>query len=153
ARRRKGRRPRHVARPLRRLRHLDARLAARRRPRRQPLTRKGEVRGMESKHPKRVAVAVLVAVAAALLCTPAFARPAAQGLSDGAGDANGGPDVRNVTVSDAAGIVTLKLTVTGMKVAADSTGGAGFFVALDANRDGREDYGLIVGAEAAGTDW
>jgi hypothetical protein len=104
--------------------------------------------------------AALMAVALAALGTTlltggsAFARATGQGFSDPGGDANGGPDIRRVAISDAGGLLTVKLTVSKLKVV---PGGAvqvaECWAGLDTDKDGKTDYYLVVWADPAGVSW
>jgi hypothetical protein len=102
----------------------------------------------------RMAAALAVLGAALFTGGTALARSAGQGFSDPGGDANGGPDIRGIAISDTGGILTVKFTVTNMKVVADSgVKVAEFWMALDVDKDGKSDYYLDVFGDPTGVSW
>jgi hypothetical protein len=93
-------------------------------------------------------------VAALVGAVSASARQAGQAFSDPAGDSNGAPDITSVAIADSAGILTIRLTIAGMKPAADSgVKATGALVALDTNGDGKADYSLLLAGQPSGVSW
>jgi hypothetical protein len=93
-------------------------------------------------------------LATLVACAAAVARPTAGGYTDPRGDANGGPDITRVAISDARGIVTLKVTVSGMKIGRGGPAkGATFYVGLDTDKNGKSNYFLDVYTDATGVSW
>jgi hypothetical protein len=104
----------------------------------------------------RIGALLALSVAAAVLAAaPASGRTSGgQAWSDPGGDTNGGPDIRNVAVSDSGGILTFRLTVSGMKVTPDSAFTAvETYVGLDTDLDGKSNYYLDVFSDKNGTSW
>src|SRR4051812_10847193 len=112
--------------------------------------------GNESRNPRRaIAFATAIVVAAASLgAGAAFARTTGQRFTDPLRDANGGPDITRVAVSDAGGIVTFRFTVTGMKIVEGGPSRAAtFYAGLDTDKNGKSNYFLDVYTASDGVSW
>jgi hypothetical protein len=100
--------------------------------------------------------AALLAVlgAALLLAAGASGRTATKLFTDPAGDAEGAVDIRSLSIGDSGGILTFKLILTGMKIAAGSgVKATQTYLNLDTDKDGKWDYALSIGDDADGFWW
>lgn len=98
---------------------------------------------------KAVATAFAVMLAAAALAEGGSSASAVKAWGDPAGDANGGPDITKMSISDSGGLVVFKFTVSGMAVTPGSgVDEAAFEAELDTTGDGHSDYRLVAGLSA-----
>jgi hypothetical protein len=97
----------------------------------------------------KVVATAFAVMLAAVLVAGGSAASAMKAWGDPAGDANGGPDITKISISDSGGLVVFKFTVHGFAVAPGGTvQEAGFESELDTTGDGHPDYRLIAGATA-----
>jgi hypothetical protein len=100
-----------------------------------------------------VFTAILLVVVAMLTGASALAGVRVQSFNDPAGDANGGPDIRSIAVSDSNGILTFKLNIAGMKVSPSTGVVRKVVMVFLTDMRGRDEHALFIGADADGVSW
>jgi hypothetical protein len=108
---------------------------------------------MSMKH--RVGAFVLVVCSALLLAAAQTAGAATNPrvYKDPAGDANGGPDLRSVTIGDTGGMITIALKVVGLKAPAAGEALPSVITFFDTNGGDSPEYGFYFLKTSNATEW